>query len=260
MIATRLLARNALISQIMLPVALGAVLLSFWELGARTLINPFWFSSPGRIAGRFWQWLVDGTLAYHMWITLQEVTMGFVIGCVIAFLLAYFFNELPFLMEVVDPIIIAIYGMPKIALAPLFIMWFGIGMSAKVYIAAFIVFFVVFYQVINGLRNVDKELIKVVKLMGAGKRDLYAKVYVPAARIWLVSALRLGFPKAFHGAIIGEIMSSNRGIGFLTMFSTGNFDTTGALTALFAMLCVTLPIHYLFGSLGDTKLDESGGV
>jgi NitT/TauT family transport system permease protein len=143
----------------------------------------------------------------------------------------------------------ALYGVPKIALAPLFIMWFGIGMMPKVVLAGVSVFFLVFFNTLSGVREVDGKLVEALRIMGASRWDIQRKVMFPASLPWIFLGLKLGLPYGFVGAVAAEMMASNQGIGFLTQSSAGQFDTAGVFSALLALMAVTSGLNEALGHL-----------
>jgi NitT/TauT family transport system permease protein len=149
------------------------------------------------------------------------------------------------LAEVFSPILAAFYSMPKAALAPLFILWFGIGLSMKVILAASIVFFIVFLNTFTGAREVSPELITILRLMKATERHVLLKIVVPSAIVWVFAGLRLSVPYALIGAIVGEIIAANRGLGYLLAHAAGRFDTPGTFAALFAIVVLSLALNQL---------------
>src|SRR5690606_8570383 len=132
------------------------------------------------------------------------------------------------------------YSLPKVALAPLFIVWFGIGLEMKVILTAAIVFFIVFLNTFTGVREVSAELVAILRLMGAKERHLLTKVIVPSAIVWVFAGLRLSVPYALIGAVVGEIIASNRGLGYLVAHAAGQFDTAGTFAALFSIVILAL--------------------
>lgn len=241
----------------------GAVIFGVWEWISISRDLGFWMSRPSLIAGEAADWIVSGRIWPHLMATLEAVAYGFVLGAVVAAAAALAMNELKTVHRIVNPFVIAIYSLPKVALAPIFIVWFGIGLTPKVMLAAVITFFIVFYQLLDALQSVPRDLLDAVRVMGASRRETYRKIIAPSSRHWLVHALRLAFPKAFTGAIIGEIIAANRGVGYLARYHSGIFDATGTFAALLFMLAITLPMHYLL-ALGrgrdEPATDADAGV
>jgi NitT/TauT family transport system permease protein len=216
-----------------------AVFLGVWEFASGRLIQPFFISSPSRIALVFWDWLIDGTLFFHAAITATEALAGFLVGASLGMLCGMALGRAKKLADLLNPFIVAFYSIPKVALAPLFIIWFGIGLEMKIVLTATIVFFLVFLNTYTGVRGVSRELVTILQLMGANERDLMRKVIVPSAVVWVFTGLRLSVPYAIIGAIVGEIIASNRGLGYLLSYSSSQFNTAGVFAALTAIIILS---------------------
>jgi NitT/TauT family transport system permease protein len=219
--------------------AILAVFLALWEFASGRLINAMFISKPSRIATTFWDWLVDGTLAYHAAITAAEAFAGFLIGAALGMAAGVVLGRAKRLADLLNPFITAFYSLPKIALAPLFIIWLGIGIQMKIVLTAAVVFFLVFLNTYTGVRGVSPELIAILRLMGASERHVMGKVVLPSAIVWVFTGLRLSVPYAVIGAIVGEIIASNRGLGYLLTFSSSQFDTAGVFASLVAIVALS---------------------
>jgi NitT/TauT family transport system permease protein len=228
---------------------LAAVLVT-WELvsgntreGEFALVDKFWMSQPSDIIARLADWITKGTLWFHMAITMQEMAIGFIIGSVGGVLVGFLLAQNIVLGRIFDPFIIAFYSIPKLALAPLFILWFGIGLEPKIVLVSTVVFLLVFLNTYSGVRDVDQEVVDVFRLMGASQRDLFAKIVLPSASPWILTGLKLAVPYSLIGAVVGEIMASNKGLGYLLMHSQGQFDTAGLFAAIFVLMLMGLLIN-----------------
>jgi NitT/TauT family transport system permease protein len=221
--------------------AFGIGILALWELATGPLLDPFWFSSPLRIAAHLVQWMREGTLFGHLMVTLRETFLGYVLGSVTGVAVGVMLSRLEFLAKVLDPFIVAANGIPRVALAPLFIIWFGIGELSKIILASTLTFFLTFYGTFSGLRAVEPAYKEIARVMGASERQIFLKVNLPAASPWVVAALKVGLPFALIGAIIGEFMAASRGLGYMIQLNTNQFDTTGAVSGILVlMVCVML--------------------
>jgi NitT/TauT family transport system permease protein len=147
------------------------------------------------------------------------------------------------LAEILDPFIMVFYSLPKIALAPLFVLWFGVGIDMKIILTATVVFFLVFLNTYTGVRNVSRELIAILGLMGASRRDILVKVVLPSAVTWVFAGLRLSVPYALIGAIVGELIAANQGLGYLLADASGQFDTAGVFAALVAIVILAMLLN-----------------
>ncbi|HYH42488.1 MAG TPA: ABC transporter permease [Burkholderiales bacterium] len=206
--------------------------LAVWEVASGRIVPEFFLSRPTAIFARLYEWVMDGSLFFHAAITAAEALLGFLLGGTIGLAVGVLLGRSRFLGELLDPFIMVFYSLPKIALAPLFILWIGIGMTMKVVLTATIVFFLVFLNTYSGVRNVSPELVAIVKLMGAKERDILRKVVIPSALTWVFAGLRISVPYALIGAIVGELMASNRGLGAVLVAAQGQFDTAGVFAAL----------------------------
>lgn len=222
-------------SRILLVVLIGLL----WEYASGRWIRQFYLSKPTLIGERVWEWLVTGDLWHHLAVTLQETLLGFLFGALAGFVAGLALGRSVFLAEVVGPILVAINSMPKVALAPLLILWFGIGLLMKVILAVIIVFFLVFYNTFTGVRDVDVDLVNIVKTMGASRLQILTKIVIPSALLWVFTGLRISIPYALIGAVVGEIFASNRGIGYLIQTSGSQFDTAGVFGGLIVLTIVS---------------------
>lgn len=223
---------------------IGALLV-FWEISASTFADEFFVSRPTVVAAKFAELVTTGRLFYHGWITVVETVAGFVSGAAAGIAVGLVLGRNLGLARLVDPVLTAVNSLPKVALAPLFIMWFGIDIGMKVILTATIVFFIVFTNTYNGVRAVDVQLLEILRLMGATERHLITKVIVPSALQWVFAGLQLSIPYALIGAVIGEIMAANRGLGFLLQDAAGQLDTGGVFAALLAIIILALLLQTL---------------
>ncbi|MBU6378264.1 MAG: ABC transporter permease [Gammaproteobacteria bacterium] len=226
-----------------LRILVGVAIIGFWQFSSGRLIDKLFVSSPDAVFGRLWKWLGDGTLWNNLSITLKATAYGFAIGSAIGFTLGLLFGRFRVVAEVFDPYITALYSIPKIALAPLFIIWFGIGIESKIAVSASIVFFVVFLNTFAGVRDVNPIYMHAIKIMGGGEFDVLRNVIIPSAASWVITGLKVSVPYALVGTVIGEFMSANRGIGFLISQATGLFDTTSVFAGLVVLAVVGAVIN-----------------
>lgn len=220
-----------------------AFIVVVWEVVAPLSDMEFFISTPSAIWRSLAARIADGSLFFHAWITSVEAIGGFLLGGSIGFVVGLFLGRFEYLAKILDPFLMAFYSLPKAALAPLFILWFGIGMDMKVILAASIVFFLVFLNTFTGVRQVSRELVAIMRLMGATERHILAKVVIPSAITWVFAGLRLSVPYALIGAIVGEIIAANRGLGYLLSHATGQFDAAGTFAALFAIMVLAVLLN-----------------
>lgn len=218
--------------------------LALWELVSGPWIKPFFISEPSAIIKTLIKWIGNGSLLFHLKITLTEMVIGFVLGCVLAIGAGYILGVQETLAEVVTPYVTALYGLPRVAIAPLFVIWFGIDMPSKIALVTVVIFFLVFFNVFNGVREVNPELVKVIRLMGANRLQVFIKVIVPSTYIWIFSAMKIAVPRALIAAVVGEMISANRGLGYLVASMAGNYDTTGIFAAIFVLVILAVSLSY----------------
>lgn len=226
-------------------VGLFAAIVAVWQALSALHGMTFYISSPSAIVVREGQWLADGTLLFHTSITVEETLGGFVLGAAAGIVAGFVIGPQRELGEIVDPFIVAVYSIPKVALAPLFIVWFGIGLEMRIIFVATIVFFLVFLNTYTGVRNVSQELLIVFRLMGARERHLLTQVIIPSAPTWVFAGLRLSVPYALIGAIVSEMMASNHGLGFLLQSSASQFDTAAVFATLVAVIVLAQLLNLL---------------
>ncbi len=226
-------------------VLFAIVFLSFWQWASGRIIDPFFVSSPLAVGGRLYEWTLNGQLWSHLSVTMLATAFGFFIGAGIGFALGLLFGKFAFLAEVMDPFITALYSIPKLALAPLFIIWFGIGIESKIAVSASIVFFVVFLNTFAGVRDVSQIYIHSTQIMGASNWAVLRTVVIPSATAWVITGLKVSVPYALVGTVIGEFMSSNRGIGYIIAQATGLFDTNSVFAGIVILMVVGAIINGL---------------
>jgi NitT/TauT family transport system permease protein len=206
-------------------------------------VPEFFISKPSAILNALRQQVITGNLFFHMGITATEALAGFVIGAVAGVTAGVVLGRIPFLSDLLQPFILAFYSLPKIALAPLFILWIGIGIWMKIVLTATVVFFLVFLNTFTGVRSVSRELVAILKLMGASERHVLFKVVLPSAITWVFTGLRISVPYALIGAIVGELIAANRGLGFVLANATGQFDTAGVFAALIVIMMMAFILN-----------------
>jgi NitT/TauT family transport system permease protein len=239
--------RNTRVGQVIL----GMALFSFWEFGSGTLMDQFFVSKPSQIALSLWGMFTKEQLLYHMQFTVVEALTGYAIGASAGLVLGFLLARIDLVYRIVQPFIIAFYGIPRIALAPLFILWFGIAISSKIAVAAVMVFFIVLINTIAGIRSVPVQLLQVTRVMGASEWDLNWKVVFPSATPFIIAGLQIAVPQAMIGAIVGEFISSNRGVGHLINRASGWLDTPGLFAGILALMVVVLLMNYGVTALGN---------
>ena len=227
--------------------------LGSWELAARTVIDPFYYSMPSQIWKRLVDWFTHGTSQGSIWAnmaaTLEEAVLGFVIGTLAGVVLGVVLGRARFLADVLAPFIKGANAIPRIVLASLFVIWFGLGMSSKVATAFVLVFFAVFFNSFQGAREVDKVLVDNARILGAGRWALMRSVVLPSATSWILASMHVAFGFALIGAIVGEFTGADIGLGLLINHSQGNFDAAGIYAGMLIVTVLALVAEWLITQL-----------
>jgi NitT/TauT family transport system permease protein len=235
--------------QWLLKLVPGIALLLFWQWASGRLIKEIYVSKPTAVAERLYELFVSGEIYPHLWTTGQELVLGYVIGVAGGIIGGYTLGRSPRLARIFEPYVMAFYGVPKIALAPLFIIWFGIGMGSKIALAAIMVFFLVFYNVFAGVRSVDRELVNLTLVMGANQRQLTYHVFLPAAAPFVMLGMRLAIPYSVIGVIVGEFTSSAQGLGLFIHEASSTYDPAGVFAGIVILLAFVAVANFLAGRL-----------
>jgi NitT/TauT family transport system permease protein len=230
---------------------LGIVVVALvgWELASGTLIRSFYVSSPSAVAETLAEWTASGELFYHGGFTVTAAFLGYVLGAVAAVLVAWPLAMVRTAYRITEPYFLVAYSIPAVAMGPVFILWFGIGMTPKVLIAAYFVFFIVFINTVAGFQHVPSGLLDVTRVMGASRRDQLRTVLLPSALPFVLAALRITLPAAMIGAVTGEFISSNRGLGYLTRAAAASYSTAGVLAGVLCLSVIVLLMNLLLRPL-----------
>jgi NitT/TauT family transport system permease protein len=227
----------------------GLAILAFWQWSSGRLIKEIYVSKPTAVAARLYELFASGEIFPHLWTTGQELVLGYVIGVAGGIFGGYALGRSPRLARIFEPYVMAFYGIPKIALAPLFIIWFGIGIGSKVALASIMVFFLVFYNVYTGVRSVDRELVNLTLVMGANQRQLTYHVYLPAAAPYVLLGMRMAVPYSVIGVIVGEFTSSVQGLGLFIHEASSTYDPAGVFAGIVILLAFVVVANFLAGRL-----------
>lgn len=214
---------------------LAVVVLMFgsWEgLGRAGVVDPFYFSMPSSIVARIWEWFTAGDIYTHLAITLAETILSFGIGTLLGISLGLWLGLSRLAAEVLDPFIKVFNAIPRILLAPIFVMWFGLGLTSKVALGATMVLFITFFNTYQGVREVNPVILANARLLKASRISLLRHVYVPSATSWILSSLRASVGMAVMGAIVAEYLGSSAGLGHLIAQAEGVFDATGVFSGI----------------------------
>jgi NitT/TauT family transport system permease protein len=238
--------------------ALIVVWLGSWEIAANNWIDPFFYSKPSAIWHQLVVWFTDGTsqgsIWEQIWVTLQEAVAGFFIGAVLGVVLGILLGRSRFTAEVCAPFIKAANAIPRIVLASLFVIWFGLGMSSKVATAVVLVFFAVFFNAFQGAREVDKTLVDNARILGASRRQVLTSIVLPSATSWILASLHTAFGFALIGAIVGEFTGADRGLGLLINNAQGTFNAPGIYAGMIITTVIALVAELLLTRLENRLL------
>jgi NitT/TauT family transport system permease protein len=236
----------------LVQLALGASILAAWQAGATLkVLDPFFFSRPTDIAGRIAVWVTNGSLWRHLVVTLEEALLGLIIGAAIGITLGFALARSPFAARVLDPYIAMLNAIPRVVLAPMFLLWFGLGIWSKVALAVTLVFFIMFFSTYQGVRDADRGIIDSVRMLGASERQLMRHVLLPSALTWIFSSLQTSLGFAMVGAVVGEYLGAARGLGYVIAQAEGTFDTTGVFAGM-----TVLSVVVVIASAGVTRLER----
>jgi NitT/TauT family transport system permease protein len=217
------------------------ILIGIWQL-LSNYISPITISSPSAVYHALIHY-AENDLWEDLLATMEEVVFGYAIGVAAGIILGIAFASVPLIANTFEPFIIGLYGVPKIAFGPLLVVWLGIGMTPKVTLAAVMTFFVVFFSSYDGIRNVDKGQLNAVRLMGASRLQMRRYVIFPGARKNIFLGMKLGVPEALVGAIVGEFISSTKGVGYSIEFATAQLNTAGVFAGLIVLTVLSIALN-----------------
>ena len=201
----------------------------------------FFFGEPLKIGGRIWTWFVVKADIYpHLWVTLVETALAFALGTALGLGLGLWLALSPLAAQIADPYIKALNSMPRVILAPIFSVWFGLGLASKVALGITLVFFIVFFNVYQGVKEVSPVVLANARMLGATPRQLLRHVYLPSATAWVFSSLHTSVGLAFVGAVVGEYLGSSRGVGYLILQAEGAFDINTVMAGILVLTAFAL--------------------
>src|SRR5580765_7118548 len=221
-----------------------AVLGAWHGLTRAGVLPPFFFGQPLLVAQRIAEWFGSGKIFPHLGVTLLETVLAFAIGTVLGLVVGLWLALSPFASRLLNPYITAVNSMPRVILAPIFAVWFGLGVGSKVMLGVTLVFFILFFSVYNGVREVSPVVLNNARMLGAGRRQLLRHVYLPSATAWVFSSLHASVGMAFVGAVVGEYLGSARGVGYLILQAEGVFDINTVLAGVLMLTACALVLDY----------------
>ncbi|WP_119292983.1 ABC transporter permease [Azohydromonas sediminis] len=242
-------------------VGLLAAVFAFWHLMTTPGLVPpfmfendrqaaFFFGEPLKIFARIWAWFVtDADIYRHLWVTLVETLLAFGIGAVTGLAAGLWLALSPMASAILEPYIKAANSMPRIILAPIFAVWFGLGIASKVALGVTLVFFIVFFNVYQGVREVSPVVLANARMLGATRKQLLRHVYLPSATSWVFSSLHTSVGLAFVGAVVGEYLGSSQGVGYLILQAEGTFDINTVMAGILVLTAFALVLDALVGRI-----------
>ncbi len=238
--------RTAILS---LQLVLLAVVIGAWEIGSRRQwIDPFFFSQPSVFGARALQWLTESgsllggrSIYHHLFVTLEEMILGFLFGVVFGVAVGFGLGRSQFWSAVLNPYIQILNALPRLVLAPIFVLLLGIDQRSKIALGFSLVFFIVFFNAYRGVRDVDRNLVNNARMLGASESQLAWHVLLPSAMTWILSSLHTSVGFALVGAVVGEYLAAAQGIGWVISQAQGNFDAAGVYAGML-ILCVVVVI------------------
>jgi len=245
----------------------------FWQIGLLVAVFTFWhvmtkpglippfmfendrqaaffFGEPLKIFGRIWNWFVTEADIYrHLWVTLVETLLAFGIGSVLGLACGLWLALSPMASAILEPYIKALNSMPRIILAPIFAVWFGLGIGSKVALGVTLVFFIVFFNVYQGVKAGSPVVLANARMLGASSKQLLRHVYLPSATSWVFSSLHTSVGLAFVGAVVGEYLGSSQGVGYLILQAEGTFDINTVMAGILVLTAFALVLDALVGKV-----------
>jgi len=235
---------------IALRLVLLVVFLGLWEIGADTkIIDPFFFSSPSGIGEQIWTWITEGTSQGPLWlqiyVTLEETFLGFIIGAIGGIIAGIILGRNRLLADVFSIYIKIANSVPRVVLGSVFIIALGLGMASKVALAVVMVFFVVFANAFQGVREADRAMIANAQILGASPMQITRSVIIPSAMSWILASLHVSFGFALVGAVVGEFLGAKQGMGLLISTAQGAFNANGVFAAMIILAVMALVVEYI---------------
>jgi NitT/TauT family transport system permease protein len=232
-------------------ILVAVVFLGLWQLlttvriFGRMLLPPFFFSNPVDVGGQIVAWFASGVIWKHLWITLLESILAFTIGSIAGVLVGFWFARQPRIAAIFDPYVKMANALPRVVLAPIFALWLGLGIWSKVALGVTLVFFIVFFNVYQGVKEVSSTVLANGRMLGMSEKQLMRHVFWPSALSWMFSSLHTSVGFAVVGAVVGEYLGSAAGLGYLIQQAEGIFDVAGVFAGMFVLSAFVILIDLL---------------
>lgn len=226
------------------------VVLTIWEAAGRAhMLNPLFMPSPSQIVKALIELFVSGSIWTHLEATFAAALGGLVIGIVVGVVLGVAAALIPFVAELLQPVMTLLNAIPRVILAPLFAIWLGIGIASKVALSFILVAVLIFFTVYTGIRQVDRKLVERITTLGGGRWALIRHVYLPSVASWILSNMKVAVGFAFTGAVVGEFVAASRGLGYLLSFAQSTYNSALMLALVFLIMVVVLVIFAISSRL-----------
>jgi len=230
------------------------VLLAVWEAASRTgLVDPFYASSPSSVAGVIRTLVSDPEFWTHLQGTFTAALGGLLGGLLLGIVLGFGAALSPLLADLLEPVMILLNAIPRVILAPLFVIWLGIDLASKVALALILVTVLIFFAVYNGIKEVDVRLVERVRTLGGDRRVLIREVYLPSVTAWVLGNLKIAVGFAFTGAVVGEFVASSRGLGYLLQFAQSTYNA-GLTIALIVLIMAFVLVLFALSERAEKRL------
>jgi len=233
---------------------LGAIVGAWYVLTEAGVLAPFFFGRPVKVLQVIWEWFVSGKIYPHLAITLLETILAFAVGSLLGLAIGLWLALSPLASALADPYIKAMNAMPRVILAPIFAVWFGLGITSKVALGVTLVFFIVFFNVYQGVKEVSPVVLANARMLGASRRQLLRFIYLPSATSWVFSSLHTSVGMAFVGAVVGEYLGSAKGVGYLSLQAEGAFDIDTVIAGILVLTIFALLLDYLVSRIESRLL------
>jgi NitT/TauT family transport system permease protein len=232
---------------------LVAVFVLWHVLTATEILPKFFFGEPLAVLARIRDWFIGGKIYPHLAVTLVETVLAFILGTLLGLVFGLWLALSDTAAKLLNPYITALNSMPRVILAPIFAVWFGLDIKSKVVLGITLVFFIVFFSVYNGVREVSQTILANARMLGANRRQLLRHVYLPSATAWVFSSLHASVGMAFVGAVVGEYLGSARGVGYLILQAEGVFDINTVFAGVLVLTACALVLDYMV-TLAERRL------
>ncbi|MEQ3550787.1 ABC transporter permease [Pseudonocardia nematodicida] len=235
----------------LLATGLAVLLLTAWEAAVVVFdVSPLIVPAPSAVALSLWSGLADGTLLSHAWITLQEILLGFSLAVVAALSVAFLVTQSRLVDKAVFPLVVATQTIPKVAIAPVLLIWFGTGMTSKVVTTALLAFFPLLVNAIHGLRSTDPDQVAMFRSFGATRGQIFRRLQFPSALPSIVAGLDVAAIFAVTGAIVAEFVGSTEGLGYVIQATNFTLDVSRTFAVLAMLSAIGITLHFIIVTIG----------